>query len=305
MAASINPLRFGVNLTGPNRTYDELVATAKIAEEAGFDTLGFTDRPPEPNFEAWTLATAIGAQTQRLLLTHNTLNVPFRNNALLAKMAASLDVITNGRLILTLGAGFQRQHFESYGIAFGSPGELFEDLKDAIEIMRGLWANERFSFKGRAQHVHEASVLPKPVNGSIPIFIGALGPRMMRLTGRVADGWLKNRGWPASLDELRDLVAQLEEGADKAGRDPRTIHRVLNGTAALGPQAVSDVRSRAQQGPVGSAGLVGDSADQILAIISEYREAGADTFHLAFPTDDRHEQIRAFGREVIQRARAL
>jgi alkanesulfonate monooxygenase SsuD/methylene tetrahydromethanopterin reductase-like flavin-dependent oxidoreductase (luciferase family) len=303
MAASTNPLRFGVNLTGPNRTYDELVATAKVAEDAGFDALGFTDRPPEPNFEAWTLATAIGVQTRRVLLTHNTLNVPFRNNALLAKMAASLDVITNGRLILTLGAGFQRQHFESYGIAFGAPGELYDDLKDAIEIVRGLWANERFSFRGRAQHVHEATVLPRPTNGSIPIFIGALGPRMLRLTGRVADGWLKNRGWPGSLDELRGLVAQLEEGADKAGRDPRTIHRVLNGTAALGSRAVEDVRSRAQQGPVGAAGLVGESADEILEIISEFREAGADTFHLAFPTDDRHDQIRAFGAEVIAKLR--
>jgi alkanesulfonate monooxygenase SsuD/methylene tetrahydromethanopterin reductase-like flavin-dependent oxidoreductase (luciferase family) len=305
MAASTNPLRFGVNLTGPNRTYDELLATAKIAEEAGFDTLGFTDRPPEPNFEAWTLATAIGVQTQRVLLTHNTLNVPFSNNAMLAKMAASLDVITNGRLILTLGAGFQRQHFESYGIAFGAPGELYEDLKDAIEILRGLWAEERFTYKGRAQHVDEATVLPKPVDGTIPIFIGALGPRMMRLTGRVADGWLKNRGWPASLDELRGLVAQLEEGAEKVGRDPRTIHRVLNGTAAVGARAVSDVRSRAQQGPVGAAGLVGDSADEILNLIGQLREAGADTFHLAFPTDDRHDQIRAFGVEVVERARAL
>src|SRR5215211_5240433 len=119
MAATTNRLRFGVNLTGPNRAYSELVATAQVAEEAGFDTLGFTDRPPEPNFEAWTLATAIGVQTQRVLLTHNTLNVPFRNNGMLAKMAASLDVITGGRVILTLGAGFQRQHFESYGIPFG------------------------------------------------------------------------------------------------------------------------------------------------------------------------------------------
>src|SRR5205085_7156021 len=102
MAASSNSVRFGVNLTGPDRPYAELLATARVAEEAGFDALAFTDRPPENNFEAWTLATAIGVQTQRIRLTHNTLNVPFRNPAMLAKMANSLDSITGGdRLILT------------------------------------------------------------------------------------------------------------------------------------------------------------------------------------------------------------
>ena len=113
MAASSNPVRFGVNLTGPDRPYAELLQTARVAEEAGFSTIAFTDRPPENNLEAWTTATAIGVHTHRVFLTHNTLNVPFRNVALLSKMATTLDVITGGRLILTLGAGAAEQHFLS------------------------------------------------------------------------------------------------------------------------------------------------------------------------------------------------
>jgi len=307
MAASNNPLRFGVNLTGSNRPYAELLATARVAEEAGFDTLAFTDRPPENNFEAWTLASAIGVLTQRIRLTHNTLNVPFRNSALLAKMASSLDSIAGGeRVILTLGAGAQAPHFETYGIPFGSPGERFTDLRDSIAILRGLWANHTFSYQGRAQQVSGATVFPRPASGSIPIYIGALGPRMMRFTGAVAQGWLKNRGWPESLDELRSLVGQLEEGAEKAGRDARQIRRVLNGAAGFGDGAAAAARQRAAQGaPAGSGnGLLG-SADQMLETIQRYREAGADTFHLAFPPEDRHEQMRAFGEEVIPKARSL
>ena len=125
MSASSNPLRFGVNLTGPNRPYAKLLATARVAEEAGFDTVAFTDRPPENNLEAWTLASAMGVLTQRVQLTHNTLNVPFRNPALLAKMAASLDVITGGgRVYLTLGAGAQTAHFQTYGQVFLAVGTV-------------------------------------------------------------------------------------------------------------------------------------------------------------------------------------
>ncbi len=306
MAASSNSVRFGINLTGPDRPYAELLATARVAEEAGFDTLAFTDRPPENNLEGWTTATAIGVQTQRIRLTHNTLNVPFRNAAMLAKMANSLDVITGGgRLILTLGAGAQAPHFETYGIHFGSPGERFTDLKDTIQILKGVWSNESFTYQGRTQSVKDAVVPPKPVNGRIPIYIGALGPRMMRFTGQVADGWLKNRGWPESVDELRELVAQLEEGAERAGRDPRTIRRVLNGSAGFGADAIERARARATPTQPGNTrGLLG-SVEQILETIEEMRDAGVDTFHLAFAPEDRHEQMRAFGREIIPRARGI
>jgi alkanesulfonate monooxygenase SsuD/methylene tetrahydromethanopterin reductase-like flavin-dependent oxidoreductase (luciferase family) len=309
MTASSNPLRFGINLTGADRPYAELLATAQLAEALGFDTVAMTDRPPENNYEAWTLASAIGALTRRVRLTHNTLNVPLRNAALLAKMAASLDAIAGAdRVILTLGAGTGGPHFTSYGTPWGAtPGERVTDLQDCVAILRGLWANPTFTYQGRVHCVDEATVLPRPSGGTLPIYIGALGPRMLRYTGAVADGWLKNRGWPASTDELQGYVAVLEQGAERAGRDPRAIRRVLNGAAGFGETAAADAQARASRGgaPAGSGnGLLG-SPDQMLETIDQQRAAGADTFHLAFPAASRQDDMRRFAEEVLPRARAL
>ena len=304
MAATNNPVRFGISIGNP--PFHQLVAISKAAEEAGFDTIAFSDRPPENNLEAWTLATYIGAVTQRVILTHSTLNVPFRNPALLAKMASSLDVMTGGgRVQLTLGAGGQEQHYQSYGIPFGTPGERFQGLRDAVTIMRGLWSNKRFTYHGRTYQVEDAEALPKPVLGTIPIWIGAGGPQMMAYTGRVADGWMKNRGWPTSLDELRTLVQQLEEGAEKAGRDPRAIRRVLNGGGVIGDSAAEVEKIRQTIDPqnyLAVQGLMG-TAEQVLELVNLYRENGVDTFHLRIPPQMAVEQIQRFGRDVLPKVR--
>ncbi len=295
MAATKNPLRFGVNIR--RSSFPEIVDLARAADEAGFDTVTFADRPPENNLEAWTVASAVGVLTRRVLLAHSTLNVPFRNPALLAKMAASLDAITGGRVELMLGAGAQEAHFRSYGIPFGSSAERFRGLRETVTILRGMWSNESFTYHGRIYQVEDAQAPPRPVRGTIPIWIGALGPQMMVYTSRTADGWLKNRGWPASLDDLRGLVAHLEEAAERAGRDPAGIRRALNGAGAIAAHA--DEAERTGQG-----GLTG-TVDQILETIAVYREAGVDTFHLQFPAENTAEQIRQFGREVLPIARAL
>ena len=218
MTRSSNAVRFGLNPR--NLPYERVVEVAKAAEAAGFQNISFSDRPPENNLEGWTLATAVAIQTSRIRVTHSTLNVPFRNPALLSKMATALDFITGGdRVILTLGAGTQADHFTTYGIGFHSAGERVEGLIDAIEILRGTWANEQFSYEGKQYHAAGATVTPKPVNGTIPIFIGAAQPRMMRLTGRTADGWIRNGGWPSDLDAYR---AQLRyAGRSGGGSGPR------------------------------------------------------------------------------------
>ena len=129
---------------------------------------------------------------------------------------------------------------------------------------------------------------------------------MLAYTGRVADGWLKNGGWPASLEELQGMVTLLEEGAQKAGRNPRTIRRALNGTALL-----AESRDAAEwhlaAGPGGNrsgGGLLG-SPEEIIETIRIYFESGIDTFHLQFVADDPAGQMRVFGREVMPKAREL
>jgi alkanesulfonate monooxygenase SsuD/methylene tetrahydromethanopterin reductase-like flavin-dependent oxidoreductase (luciferase family) len=306
MTATINQLRFGVNIRIPEfKRYLEL---ARAAEAAGFDTVTFSDRPPEQNLEAWTLATAIGVLTERLILTHSTLNVPFRNPGLLAKMASSLDAITGGgRVELTLGAGGQEPHFRAYGIALGTPAERYQRLTETVTILRGIWSSPPFTYQGQTVRAEAAEAPPPPVRGTIPIWIGAGQPRLLRYTGRTADGWLKNGGWTDSLEELAGLVALLEEGAERAGRDPRTIRRALNASAVIAAnreQAQQRLASAAGARNLNRGGLLG-SPEEILEKVATYREAGIDTFHLQFPPDDTLAQIEQFGREILPRARSL
>ena len=298
MARSSNSIRFGLNPRG--LPYDRIVAVAQAAEAAGFQNISFSDRPPENNLEGWTLATAVALQTSRIRVTHSTLNVPFRNPAMLSKMATALDHVTGGdRLILTLGAGTQENHFTTYGIEFGSPGERVDGLIDAIEILRGTWANEQFTYTGKRYSVEDAAVTPTPVNGTIPIFIGAAKPRMLRLTGRTADGWIRNGGWPSDLDAYREQVAAIEDAANTAGRDPGTIHRVVNCNAYVGDEDPATKLATTFGNP---GGLMG-TADQVLETVELYREAGVDTFHVQFQNDIIDEQIPAFGELVIAKAR--
>ena len=199
---------------------------------------------------------------------------------------------------MTLGAGGQpnAKHYSSYGIPFGDAGERFNGLRDAVTIMRGLWANDAFSYSGPVYQMEDASIGVRPASGAIPIWNGALGPRMIRYTGRHGDGWMKNGGWPGSIDELRGLVQILNSSAEKAGRDPASIRRVLNGAAALG-EGSTEVQIPGAFGlaPPNIAG----TADQILETVDTYRSEGIDTIHLAFQPDKLMDQVQQFGEEVI------
>jgi alkanesulfonate monooxygenase SsuD/methylene tetrahydromethanopterin reductase-like flavin-dependent oxidoreductase (luciferase family) len=293
MSRSSNGVRFGINPRG--LSFERIVSVAKAAEAAGFSTMAFSDRPPENNIEAWTLATAVATATQRIRVTHSTLNVPFRHPALLAKMAASLDVITGGgRVILTLGAGAQEEHATSYGIAFGTPGERVDGLIDAIHIMRGMWSNESFSYEGKRYSVREAAIEPKPVS-NIAILIGAGKPRTLKTAGALADGWIKNGGWPATPEAYAELQEAVDRGAEGAGRDPAILRRVVNCTAYVGNRELAKVMPPT----LGSGGGLMGTADQVLEIIEKHREAGVDTFHVQFKDDILDEQIPAFGEQII------
>ena len=157
--------------------------------------------------------------------------------------------------------------------------------------MRGQWGNDSFTCQGQRLAVENATALPRPPQRTIPIWIGALGPRMMRFAMREADGWTKNRGRPGSMEQLAELVGILDGAAEKAGRDSGNIRRVLNGTEAMGNASQTDTR-----------GLMG-TAGEILDTIELYRETGIDTFHLRFPEEGTEEQVQQFAEEVIAKVK--
>ncbi|MFC4243901.1 LLM class flavin-dependent oxidoreductase [Gryllotalpicola reticulitermitis] len=233
-----HPLRFGTFITPTNSPAQRPVELAVLSEELGFDLVTFQDHPYQPGFhDTWTLLTWVAARTERIHLSGNVLNSPLRPPAVLARSAASLDLLSRGRFELGLGAGGFWDAIVAMGGPAWTPGQGVDALGEAIEIIRGVWdAAERRPLRvnGERWHVDGAKRGPAPAH-DIPIWLGALKPRMLRLIGRVGDGWLPSLPYlqPGDLQRGNQTI---DEAATKAGRQPSEIVRLLN----VGPQTTPD-----------------------------------------------------------------
>ncbi|MBO9577222.1 MAG: LLM class flavin-dependent oxidoreductase [Microbacteriaceae bacterium] len=225
-----HPIRFGTFITPVNRPPQQAVALAQRSEELGYDFATFQDHPYQAAFhDTWTLLSYIAARTERIGLSGNVLNLPLRQPAVLARSAASLDLLTGGRVALGLGAGA----FGGPAVAMGAPdrtaGENVTALDEAIDVIRGIWdASERTPLRVHGEHyrVDGAKRGPAPAH-DIPIWLGAYKPRMLRLTGAKADGWLPSLPYLQPGD-VANGNALIDEAALTAGRDPREVARLLN-----------------------------------------------------------------------------
>ena len=217
--------RFGYFLI-PNAA-DPLLDTAREVERLGLDYIGIQDHPYQRRFvDTWTLLSMIGAVTERVGLFPDVGCLPLRPPALLAKAAASLDVLTGGRVELGLGAGGFWDAIEAYGGPRRAPGESLAALGEAIEVIRKVWSGERnLRFEGQHYRLAGAQSGPVPAH-DIGIWLGVYGPRALELAGRVADGWVPSlRG---ELQPILDMTARLDDSAAAAGRDPAALRRILN-----------------------------------------------------------------------------
>jgi probable F420-dependent oxidoreductase len=208
-------------------SYAEIRDLAQLAEAEGLDSVWLSDHlmyrfdPAVTTgpWESWTVLAALAEATERVELGTIVLCTPFRNPALLAKMAHTLDEVSGGRLILGVGAGWHQPEFE----AFGYPFERRVDrLEEAVQILKPLLAGRHVDFAGKYYQVRDCLITPLgPRPDGIPLLIGAFGPRMLRLTARYADQW--NTAW---LGDPRELAARLESmhnACAEEGRDPGSI----------------------------------------------------------------------------------
>lgn len=223
-------LEFGVFLTPRAIDASAVVESAVIVERAGLDLVAFQDHPYQPAFlDTWTLLSFVAARTDRVGLVPDVLTLPLRPPAVLARAAASLDRLSGGRVRLGLGAGAFWEGIVAMGGAPLRPGEAVSALEEAIGIIRALWdvsAPGGASVDGRFHRVHDARRGPAPAH-PVPIWLGAYKPRMLALTGALADGWLPSLGYlPAG--GLAAGNAAIDAAAVAAGRDPAAIRRVLN-----------------------------------------------------------------------------
>jgi alkanesulfonate monooxygenase SsuD/methylene tetrahydromethanopterin reductase-like flavin-dependent oxidoreductase (luciferase family) len=227
-------LRFGVFITPTAADAHEVLRLAKLAEREQLDLVTFQDHPYQRRFlDAWTLLAMVAAQTDRIYLAPNVANLPLRLPVTIAKAAASIDIASEGRFHLGLGAGAFWDRIEGVGGPRRTPGESVDALSESIDVIRAFWngGDDAVSFEGRHYRLADADPGPAP-SEPIEIWLGAYKPRMLRLTGRKADGWLVSRGG-APPEKLGEMTAVIDAAAEEAGRDPRLIRRLYNVDASL------------------------------------------------------------------------
>jgi alkanesulfonate monooxygenase SsuD/methylene tetrahydromethanopterin reductase-like flavin-dependent oxidoreductase (luciferase family) len=274
------PPRFGLNVHTTISEGADQVSVAQHAEALGFDVVTVHRdvlAGPVPSFETWTLLTWLAATTSSVHLVPNVLVVPNRHPVLLAKMAATLDRLSGGRLVLALGAGapINSATLRSIGFPARSPADAVDDLAETIDVLRGLWRGEPYSHYGRVADLDGALLSPQPAR-LIPIWLGAYGPRMLRLTGQRADGWLPS-AFILPPDAVPPAIERIEESARKAGRDPAELTLAYN------------VGVLVRDGEPPRAGHVVGSAEDVAAGLGALVEAGFDLLNL-WPLQDTAEE---------------
>jgi alkanesulfonate monooxygenase SsuD/methylene tetrahydromethanopterin reductase-like flavin-dependent oxidoreductase (luciferase family) len=225
-----NPVRFGVFIN-PIALAEHSLGVAVLADDLGFDLIGLQDHPYQSRFlDAWTLLTAMAMRTKRIQVFPDVANVPLRPPAILAKAAASLDLLTGGRVELGLGAGGSFDAIKAIGGPMRTRGESVDALEEAIQVIRLMWSGQRgASFEGKYYQLAGVHAGPPPAH-PIGIWLGAYKPRMLSLVGRAADGWVPSLGYAQPAD-LLEGNKRIDEAAVAAGRDPKAIRRVLNAGA--------------------------------------------------------------------------
>ena len=233
MADYGHDLLFGTFITPQNAEPQAPVALARLSEQAGLDLVTFQDHPYQTAFlDTWTLLSYVAASTERIKISGNVINLPLRPPVLLARQAASLDLLSGGRFELGLGAGAFWDAIEAMGGPRRSPAEAVASLSEAIDIIRATWAaDERGGIftDGAHYRIRGAKRGPEPAH-DVAIWLGVLGPHMLRLTGQKADGWLPSLPYLKPGD-LQRGNAIIDNAAVAAGRDPREVRRLLNITA--------------------------------------------------------------------------
>jgi alkanesulfonate monooxygenase SsuD/methylene tetrahydromethanopterin reductase-like flavin-dependent oxidoreductase (luciferase family) len=294
-------LRFGVSVVPAIEHLEDIREVVRTADEADLDLLGIQDHPYQHHFlDTWSLIPTLLAETEHISFFTDVANLPLRPPAVMAKAAASLDVLSGGRFELGLGAGAIPDVIAQFGGPRRTSGESVEALDEAIDVIRLLWSGERsVSFEGEHYRLDDARPGPPPAH-PIGIWVGAFKPRMIRLVGRKADGWLPSLG-VLTREEMRAAHEQIDEAAEKAGRDPGSIRRILNLQGFIGE---GDVPAKSEL-PVGY--LAGEPlsgpADWWVETLSGFVDDGFDTL-VFWPVASHTAQVELLAANVVPQMRA-
>jgi len=301
----------------PERTHYSLIREeALTAERLGFNSIWLSDHvfglvgsPSNPFHECWTTTSSLAAQTQRIRLGQLVICTPFRHPPMVAKMGATLDSISGGRLILGLGTGWAENEFKAYGYPFEKPSTRVRRVSEATRIIRKMWTEEKASFKGRHYEIDNAYCYPKPVQKPHPpIMIAGSGEQLtLKAVARYAD-WSNFTAWFGSTEAFRGKVGVLSRHCDAVGRDIGEITKSFAVYVLLGEdRAEAEAKEeyfnytmvkRWGQGFDRKAPLRGTPED-VIRQIGEYRDAGVDYFIVRFMGGDFQGEATLFAEQVL------
>jgi len=305
--------------------YPEMVRVANVAESYGFGSVWLCDhfltlspddyveqagvigeygqpqgktRPATmPLLEAWTALSALARDTTNIRLGTSVLCNSYRHPSVLAKMAATLDVISEGRLDLGLGAGWFQREFDAYGIPFAPVGDRVSALGEALQVIKAIWTQPNPVYSGRFYSLDGAVCDPPPVQKPHPpLWIGGEGDRVHRIAARSAQG-INIRYWsPEKVKQRKDFLAQACASVE---RDPSTLRLSLMSLLAPTESAEQEAQIRAEFSGVPDSGLIVGPAEKCIERINEYYESGVDTFLFTIPHVAESDLIHTVGENVL------
>lgn len=282
---------FGANVDPTWADPGSALRLTRRAEAAGLDFVTVQDHPYQPAFyDTWTLISHLAGGTQRIGLVPTVVCLPLRPPAMLAKAAASLDVLTGGgRVQLGLGAGGFWDGIAAMGGPRRDRAAAISALGEAVDVIRLMWSGER-SVRYPGEYYELQGVHPGPRPGAgLGIWLGVYGPRGLAMVGAKAEGWIPTYAY-LGLDKLADAAARIDDAAAAAGRDPEQIRRVYNVGGVIGGTSGQLFEGTAR-----------DWADQLAGLVHRY---GMNGFSF-WPSQDHERQVAMFGEEVVPMIRDL
>ncbi len=313
---NIRKISFGILTPQQSLSYNSIREIWNQAELYGFESAwlvdhfvpyDFPDRPlTEPVLECWTTLSALASSSRKIRLGPLVSCNSYRSPSLLAKMSSSLDVISNGRLNIALGAGWLRFEHDAYGYQFPKTSERIQRLSEAIDIVKKMWTEEKATYQGRYYQIVDAVNSPKPIQKPHPpVCIGAEQSRMVKFAAEKAEVW----NFPSDINaytpkQYQEQVEILENHCDRIGRKSNTIKRSWLGIAMLAKNRTEFEEKIVKSKPKGLTRekflneIVG-TADSCAQKLGEYVDLGVTEFILIFPEATKPECLRAFSTEVM------
>ena len=291
----------------PVEAYEAMTRVAQTADEVGFESAWLVDHfhtIPQPSqevtFECWTTTAAVARDTKRIRIGQMVTSYGFRNPALLAKMASTVDVLSHGRLNFGIGAGWYEHEYRAYGYDFPEAPERLRHLREAVQVILAMWTQQEAVFEGKYYQVRGAINQPKGVQKPhIPLLIGGGGEKVtLKLVAQYGDACNVS----GDLETIKRKFAVLKDHCGTVGRDYESIHRTVACLCAIGEtdeQARAKVPAALLGRPVAAGALIG-SPDTIRHQLAELEAAGVQEVVLGFPDILQLDSLRFFAQEFIK-----